>query len=118
MSENGMLTYEQALAAARNLTATIRHLEDELEQAMAIAADAEAAYRGALGTRYRHHREQGVSTASEVEALSRADVVVLSRDRDHAEARVRHILQRLEDRTAERHSLHRLMDWSMPSRSS
>ena len=117
MSDDGMLTYDKAVEAARSITAQIRRVEDEIGQAMGEHADAEGAYRAMFGNKLREHREAG-ATVAESEAYARAACAVLDRDRIKAEHRVRELLERLEDRRGERHSLHRLMDWSMPGRPS
>jgi chromosome segregation ATPase len=106
-----MLTYEKATEALRSITAQIRDLEKQLRTAIDERADAEGAYRSQYAYRLREHREAG-STVAEAEAYARADVVVLSRARDSSEYRIRELLERLEDRRGERHSLHRLIDWS------
>jgi hypothetical protein len=115
MSDNGMLSYEKAVEAARSITGQIRRLEDEITQAMSEHADAEAGFRAQYALKLREHRETG-ATVAESEAFAHAACAVLNRDRIKAEHRVRDLLERLEDRRGERHSLHRLMDWAMPSR--
>jgi chromosome segregation ATPase len=111
MNPNGQLSYDQAVTALRSITDQIRRLEDELATAIEERANAEGAYRHTYAAKLRGHREAG-TTVAEAEAYARADVAVLSRDRDRAEYRIRELLERLEDRRGERHSLHRLVDWS------
>jgi hypothetical protein len=108
-----MLTYPQAVEAARKLSATIRDTERRLTQAMDDHADAEAAYRAQYAHKLREQRQDGV-TVAEAEAYARAACALLDRDRIRTEHRVREILEQLEDRRGERHSLHRLIDWSAP----
>jgi len=115
MSDNGTLSYEKAVDAARSITAQIRRLEDEIAVAMTEHAEAEAGYRAQYAHKLREHREAG-ATVAESEAFAHAACAVLNRDRIKAEHRVRELLERLEDRRGERHSLHRLIDWSMPGR--
>lgn len=106
-----MLSYAQAVEAARNLTGTIRRLEGELRGAMGAHADAEGAFHAQYAHKLREHREAG-ATVEEAKAYARAACAVLDRDRIAAEHRIRETLEKLEDRRGERHSLHRLMDWS------
>jgi hypothetical protein len=113
--ENGMLSYEKAVAAVRSISGQIRRLEDEISVAMGEHADAEAGYRAQYANKLREHRQAG-ATVAESEAFARAACTVPDRERIQAEHKVRELLERLEDRRGERHSLHRLMDWSMPSR--
>jgi len=111
MSENGVLTYDQAVDAMRSITGQIRRLEQELAKAHEQAADAEGAYRSQFAYQLRQQREAG-ATVAEAEAYARADCAVLDRDRRRAEGAIREVLEKLEDRRGERHSLHRLVDWS------
>jgi hypothetical protein len=111
--QNGtMLSYQQAVDAARNLTATIRRLEGELGQAMNVHADAAGAFHAQFAHNLREQREAG-ATVEEAKAYARAQCAVLDRDRIRAEWKVKELLEKLEDRRGERHSLHRLIDWSM-----
>ena len=118
MSEtNGLLSYDNAVEAARNMSTTIRALERELGAAMNEHADAEAGYRAQYAFKLRANREAG-STVAESEAYARAECAVLDQARIRAEHKVREVLEKLEDRRGERDSLHRLIDWSMPKGSS
>lgn len=116
MSEtNGLLTYEKAVEAARSMSTTIRALEGELSKAMDEHADAEAGYRAQYAFKLRANREAG-ATVAEAEAYAKAECAVFEQARIRANHRVSEVLEKLEDRRGERHSLHRLIDWSMPAR--
>jgi hypothetical protein len=106
------LTYDQAAAAVRKLGQQLRALEAELDKVGSEHADAEGAYRVLFANAMRRHRKDG-ATVAEAEAFAKADAASLARARDRSESRIRELLEQLEDRRGERHSLHRLMDWSM-----
>lgn len=109
MSDNGVPTIATLTTKVQELNRAIRALEADLEKRGEEAAEAEGAYRSQLAYRYRQHRDAG-EPATAAETYARADVVVLSRDRDKSAHDVRVLLEKLENRRGERASLHRLID--------
>jgi len=105
------MSYAQAEERLTAIALKIRDAEKDLDAKIEAAADAEAAYRRAVAGKLDEHREAGLSVEHAL-ARARADVFLLSRERDAAQGAVRAAHEVLEDRRGERESLHRLVAWS------
>lgn len=105
------LSYTEAAEAMNRMARVIRKLEKEHADSVDAAASSEAVYRKAISERIDFHRGEGLAVDQAV-ARARADCLVLSRERDEAEGKVRNVLERLHDRRGEREGLHRLVAWS------
>lgn len=105
------MSYGDAERRMQGMAQRIRDAERAYETASEDAANAEAVYRQALGSRFKALREEGVAVeAAKIQA--HGELFNLSRERDIAVGRVRKALEVLEDRRGERASLHKLVDWS------
>jgi hypothetical protein len=110
------LDYEDARHALKASAERIRSAEDEIEQQITKAADAEADYRKGLAKRILELRT-GTSPkgATEAETLAKGSeyVTALSQKRDIERDMVKLRFAVLEDRRGDRASLHKIVDWSM-----
>lgn len=105
------MSYADAERRMGAMAQAIRAAEKALETASEDAANAEAIYRQALGSRFKALREEGVAVeAAKIQA--HGELFQLSNERDIAAGRARKALEVLEDRRGERASLHKLVDWS------
>lgn len=105
------MSYSQAAENLEGAKRVVRAAEAALDEAINTSADAEATYRRAIAGKIDEHREAGLSVEHAV-AKARADVFVLSRERDVARDRIRKALETIENRRGERESLLRLVAWS------
>lgn len=111
MSADGYLTITEARQRLREATRVVVELEAEYRRAVERSADAEAVYRAQVAEAFKKHRADG-KAVSEADTLARADVAVLSRERDYSAGMLKLAGERLENARDSRRSLWRLIQWS------
>jgi hypothetical protein len=85
--------------------------ERAYEKAVARKADAEAVYRRQVAGKFKGYRDAG-KAVEESNTMARADVALLSRERDYAADMAKLAAEEIEDARDSRRSLWRLVEWA------
>jgi len=102
---------DDAREAAKAAALRRRGLDDQYEEQVRTAAEAEATYRRAVAKKVTQHRADGKG-AGESELLAKGDLWELSLDRDIQAGMLRAVQHRIDAAEGERANLRQLMDWS------
>jgi hypothetical protein len=103
-------TFEGCQVKLREATSAIIAAERDYDLKAQRAADAEGAYRHQLAVKFKEHREAGMAVEAAT-TLARADVAVLSRERDYSRDLVKLAAEKIENARDSRRSLWRLIEW-------
>lgn len=111
MTDANDFSFDGCRNKLRDATRIVIEKETEYENMIARAADAEAVYRKQLAARLKSYRDDGKAVEESL-TLARADVALLSRERDFAAGLVKVAAEKLEDARDSRRSLWRLVEWA------
>lgn len=111
MTEPDDFSFDGCRNKLRDATRIVIDKERAYEKAIERKADAEAVYRRQVAEKIKEHRSNGKAVEESV-ALARADVAVLSRERDYAADMAKLAAEEIEDARDSRRSLWRLVEWA------